>query len=82
MRSIGLTVIGKWRGERERNSVTENKNFNQKFNSVKAFLRPQNTDLPERVFANWAVDVTQLVERLLPTPHVRRFNPVIGIFFI
>ena len=30
----------------------------------------------------WAVDVTQLVERSLPTPEVRGLNPVIVNFYI
>ena len=30
----------------------------------------------------WAVVVTQLVDRLLPTPEVHRSNPVIGNFYI
>ena len=32
--------------------------------------------------ANWAVVVTQLVERLLPIPEVHGSNPVIGQIYI
>ena len=30
----------------------------------------------------WVVVVAQLVERLLPTPDIRRSNPVIGKFYL